>query len=434
MTSKARKILFWIFVIIFFLAAPTLVLYSQGYRVNWPPQPSQKMIVKTGGLFIKALPKQANLYINGDFIKKTDFFFGSTLVENLLPRTYKVELKKDNYQTWEKNLNIAEGQVTEAKQIILFPQSITPTIIARNILSFWISPNGQKIAIMANNNNGWEMELYETAQNVTSRLFSSDNLPKEASIKDLKWTDDSLSLNFQVAQNGQINYYSVNTENTPSIPIKTILAETAPIDALCSFKSEVDLFYINQNGFVVKKESLTSQTTQVSGDSLPVGKNSTCSLWLYNGYIFAKMDSDLYELAPNSKQFQKIFSDIASDIILSPDGAKIAWSSNSEIWVMYLKDKTDQPQKNAGDQVFIARMSKKISDLQWFNSDYLIFASGQEIRTAEIDNRDKINIAAIFTIAAPQNSNPLTIKWDSINKNLFIFDGSALFETPLAIE
>jgi len=52
------------------------------------------MIVKTGGLFIKALPKQANLYINGDFIKKTDFFFGSTLVENLLPRTYKVELKK----------------------------------------------------------------------------------------------------------------------------------------------------------------------------------------------------------------------------------------------------------------------------------------------------------------------------------------------------
>ena len=274
---------------------------------------------------------------------------------------------------------------------------------------------------MANNNNGWEMELYETAQNVTSRLFSSDNLPKEASIKDLKWTDDSLSLNFQVAQNGQINYYSVNTENTPSIPIKTILAETAPIDALCSFKSEVDLFYINQNGFVVKKESLTSQTTQVSGDSLPVGKNSTCSLWLYNGYIFAKMDSDLYELAPNSKQFQKIFSDIASDIILSPDGAKIAWSSNSEIWVMYLKDKTDQPQKNAGDQVFIARMSKKISDLQWFNSDYLIFASGQEIRTAEIDNRDKINIAAIFTIAAPQNSNPLTIKWDSINKNLFIF-------------
>jgi len=25
---------------------------------------------KTGGLFIKALPKQANLYINGDFIKK----------------------------------------------------------------------------------------------------------------------------------------------------------------------------------------------------------------------------------------------------------------------------------------------------------------------------------------------------------------------------
>jgi len=39
-----------------------------------------------------------------------------------------------------------------------------------------------------------------------------------------------------------------------------------------------------------------------------------------------------------------------------------------------------------------------------------------------------------FTIAAPQNSNPLTIKWDSINKNLFIFDGSALFETPLAIE
>ena len=74
MNSRNRAILFFSFVALFFLAAPTLVLYSQGYRVNWPPQDAAKLIVKTGGLFVKAVPRVVDVDINGNLAKKTDFF------------------------------------------------------------------------------------------------------------------------------------------------------------------------------------------------------------------------------------------------------------------------------------------------------------------------------------------------------------------------
>lgn len=132
MTKKKRTILFLSCLFIFLFFAPSAVLYSQGYRIDF----EARKIIRTGGIFLKIQPRQANVYIDGKLKKKTDFLFDSVLIENLLPKKYRIEIKKEGFHSWTKTLEVREKEVSEAKNIILFPQnpefSIVPQV--ENIL------------------------------------------------------------------------------------------------------------------------------------------------------------------------------------------------------------------------------------------------------------------------------------------------------------
>ncbi|HEY0090170.1 MAG TPA: hypothetical protein VGB37_15085, partial [Candidatus Lokiarchaeia archaeon] len=72
-----------------------------------------------------------------------------------------------------------------------------------------------------------------------------------------------------------------------------------------------------------------------------------------------------------------------------------------EIWILFLKDKLDQPTKKTGEKIFLTRVSEKINDVFWLNSDYLIFDSGNKLKIAEIDDRDRINIYDLSEFKEP---------------------------------
>jgi len=413
-------------------------MYSQGYRVNWPPQSDHKLIVKTGGFFIKASPKPANVYINGNLAKKTDFFFGSCLVENLLPKNYTISIQKDGYQPWTKDLAIQEKQVTEVKRVILFPRTLSLSVLDKNVDSFWPSPDGKEIALLQTPTSepGWQLSLYDTGQNLKSQLLDESDLSKtSAPIQSLEWANDSLSIKLTVTASKQLEYYSLDVQNPSSTPAQTLApTSNSPAGSLAFASDGLTSYFIDQTGTVFKKDPLQSNPAKLNDVALPTGKDLTYKLWIDDQFVFARIGSDLYELKPGSTQFEKIFQGLVSDIISSPDGRKIAYASNSEIWVTYTKDKTDQPQKNAGDKDLIARLSKKVTGLAWFNSDYLIFMAGNSIKTAEIDNRDSINIANLTEISSPLSTNKTkqpSFKWDSANKNLYIFDGSNLYQSQI---
>ena len=144
MTKRHRTILFLLLVMLFFLSAPTVVLYSQGYRIDI----DQKKITQTGAFYIKVKPNSVHVRINGEAVKKTDFLFGSTLTKNFLPKTYTVEISKEGYHTWRKTLEIQARQVTDAKHVILFPTDIEFQETAQDIEdieSEELSPDKRKI-------------------------------------------------------------------------------------------------------------------------------------------------------------------------------------------------------------------------------------------------------------------------------------------------
>ena len=153
MTKKTRTILFFTFAALFVLAAPTVLFYSQGYRFDF----EAKKIVQTGGLYLKVAPRSAQVYLNGTLKGTTSLFTNSVLIENLLPKTYSVEIKKDGYYSWQKTLTVEERRVTEAKNITLIPQNINFTTTSSplpKITGNATSSDGQKV-IEADDHEIW---------------------------------------------------------------------------------------------------------------------------------------------------------------------------------------------------------------------------------------------------------------------------------------
>lgn len=128
MTKRTRTIIFWVFCFLFILATPLIIFYSQGYRFDW----QQKKVLQTGAFYFKTAPVKADIYLNGKFKKRTSMITGSILLKNILPKTYTVEIKKEGYHSWKKELEVKERQVTEAKNIILFPENLNFTLVSQN--------------------------------------------------------------------------------------------------------------------------------------------------------------------------------------------------------------------------------------------------------------------------------------------------------------
>lgn len=127
MTKRRKKLIFYGLTILFFIAAPATILYSTGYAFDW----EKKQIIKTGGFYFKSSPKKAQIFLDG---KKN----GATpkLIDHLLPRRYAVEIIKDGFYPWKKNLEIKPDlSVTEARNILLVPKEPKITLVAENSTS-----------------------------------------------------------------------------------------------------------------------------------------------------------------------------------------------------------------------------------------------------------------------------------------------------------
>ncbi len=117
MTKKTRRIIFYIFVGIFIITVPMIILYALGYSFDL----EKKTIVATGGIYLKSEPTKAQIYINDKFKTIT-----SKLIKRLTPKIYNVKLVKEGFYSWEKDLTVQPNLVTKANNIILLP--INPKI------------------------------------------------------------------------------------------------------------------------------------------------------------------------------------------------------------------------------------------------------------------------------------------------------------------
>ncbi|MBU0577695.1 PEGA domain-containing protein [Patescibacteria group bacterium] len=172
------RILAQVFSIAIFVGVFLFSLFiTYGYRYDF----EENQVVQTSVIDVCMAPKQADLYLDDEFYssKACDKIFGLNL------GTHSLEVKKDGYFSWNKNIYLDNEKVSLYSQILLIPKPeyYMTTVLEEGVEQVWVSPNQSRYA------------AYDKAFDVI-KIFSASGsatifLETPAEIMDVVWVDNN---------------------------------------------------------------------------------------------------------------------------------------------------------------------------------------------------------------------------------------------------
>lgn len=116
-----RKALFFLFVGIFLVSAPLVVLYTAGYRFNR----TNNTVLQTGTLSLASSPRGAEVFVHGENIHDAT----PAVLQRLSTGTRTVRLEKEGYHAWERTVNVQSGSTTYVTAPLFLNES--PVLLAQ---------------------------------------------------------------------------------------------------------------------------------------------------------------------------------------------------------------------------------------------------------------------------------------------------------------
>ena len=184
MHPTARWMLFVFFTLLFIIGAPSLVLYTAGYRFNF----QNGSFLRTGVLSVGTTPRGAMVTLNGTVSTDTT----PSVIKQLLPGSYDLLLTREGYHPWEETMLITSGETTLFANILLFLDA-HPSILATasSIASTIPSPNGAATVYITREKTGTETWLLDpTGSTILLERLTGTALPT------VSWSADSASIAF----------------------------------------------------------------------------------------------------------------------------------------------------------------------------------------------------------------------------------------------
>src|SRR3989339_748391 len=229
MSRKARRIVFYALVAVFFVAGPLVVFFSKGWRFDL----EDFTLKKAGAIAVKTLPKDAKIYINNKEQKRKTGFLNETELFNLFPKNYSLKIAKEEFMPWENYIEVEEEKVAEEKNIILVPQKLEREKVAEGIEYF--QTKGENVIIKDLKGNLLKEEKnigkgdFISASLNFERILIYDKAKKGFFLKNLK---EGSSLNLGVLLNNLstregrkdatvIKKAKINPDNAQEIVIST---------------------------------------------------------------------------------------------------------------------------------------------------------------------------------------------------------------------
>ena len=411
MVYNLRRVIFYGFLLLFLVIAPCILLYAQGYSLDW----QKKSIIKTGALYLKTKPKSALVYINGKLVTKTP-----CLIKRLVPGDYQINITLPGFYNWQKNLTINSNLVTEAREIVLIPQNPEikyPTDNRVDLfnfndnsskLVFWQITDPQQITYINLNQNtrsnlqfsgptpiefSWSSQNDKLLVQQTNNQWFVVDLTKQKTIN-LASKDKNAKIiktTWQPNNNGKIIFLQGHNLYSQSIDIS--VAPQKISDNVADFIiNNGSILFLKQPGYILYKSDF-SGNNQNQLTLKPLLQSTTQTKIITDGNNIGLLaDDNLYLLEPNLRVFQLLGKKIIN-ADFSPDTKKLAIQTSNEIFVVYLEKQTSQPQKTAGQKDLLVRLSQPIKKITWhpYDSSHIIYSTTDTIKVIEIDNRDNIN-------------------------------------------
>lgn len=413
MRKKIRLTILAVCIILFFVLAPYIVLYSMGYRVDF----INRKIVATGGIYVRSYPLANQIIIDSKIEGKPGMFLNAFFVQNLLPKNHTVLVKKTGYFDYQKNIPVVENQVTKIENILLIKQNMPFDLIADKISYFSLSPDGKNILTAAPAAKSIGFEYFSLSNPNQKKNYS---LPlQNAEIIDIKWPDNPSTALIKVQKKSDIFYYVFDTLKTTQqtaplayldknsqqisfnprdltqlfyVENKTLysLKNNKPsviIKNIAAYKiSNGEILWLSSDGFLFQSDILGKLIQKITSKKIALNPNKNYEILIIAGKTFLKENNVLYLLDENSKLFDDFNSPISDFKILpSFDNKNLILSNNNEIYLYSFLEKKFEKLFSSG----------KTENCQWLNNDYIIFTSEGRIIISEIDYRGNINTVSL---------------------------------------
>lgn len=114
-----RKLVFSVFVLLYLVLCPMMILYSLGYV--WAPG-AQRGLVKTGLLSIASAPPGASIYVGKRHYTKTT----PAILREFLPGQYQIKVALKGYRPWTRLVPVEPERATVLERILLLPEQFRP--------------------------------------------------------------------------------------------------------------------------------------------------------------------------------------------------------------------------------------------------------------------------------------------------------------------
>ncbi|MDP3999186.1 MAG: hypothetical protein Q8P76_01160 [bacterium] len=363
MTLKKRRLLFYFLILIFFVSGGAIIFYSTGWRLDL----ETRQISRLGGLFIRVLTPDAAVKIGKKTVPYDAGLLNTGSFVDLFPKNYVVEVAKDGYQPWKKEIEVESSLVTKLPPIVLIPQNPEKELVLKNVKDFWLGPK------------------YLAWKNYLGKLFINDTPALGAAV--LEWSANN---NFALTANNG-TYFLINLrENNAALNINLAWANLRS-DAISKIKFDPE-------------------------------NNSHLLIGSKNGLY--SLDFNRLTIEKSLDKIASVFSQLYSKT--SPDKQKIAAldSAEGQLTINFLKDSEDFNRK-AGDAIILnTGVTEGILDFEWDKtSSYLFVQYPSGLYFVEIDNQAP-NLRLISVA-------PDKFQYDINSNKLYLLSGGNLYTLKL---
>ncbi|PIR47392.1 hypothetical protein COV06_03880 [Candidatus Uhrbacteria bacterium CG10_big_fil_rev_8_21_14_0_10_50_16] len=373
---RIQQVIFALFIALFFVSAPLVVLYTAGYR--WSPQQG---VIRTGTLFVATTPKNATVNLGGKPYKdKTP-----TIIKTLKPAEYLIELALPGHLSWEKRLSIKEGETTFIDNVILFLDTNPQLVIQEDMQTIAWSATGAHVA-WADHQAGWTEVWISTLAKPASRLV-----------------------------------YRV--ERDEHLALSWIDSETLEI------KQTAGNHYVTSTGQLVSQVSHTRVTFQKNTDSVDLLVNGTVLARLPFGTYTVLDERGPYILVQDTAHHRISLlttADTQQPLLLQEDALFVDWVRQDALaFATEFSISIYEPARH--QTTLITRISERIHNVIWHpDGGYLFYATDTELRAIELDDRDNRRVTTLVTMkhiytffAHPQGNILYFVGNDGIDTGLY---------------
>lgn len=415
MQKSLRRKLFYLSIMVFIFLSIGVLSFAFGVTYDF----TNKQIVKTGSLGLNT-NVDAQIFLNGEPAGGTSLLGHSFSKRNLLPGLYTIGVKRDGFQSWQKEAEVTIGLVTDFAEILLVSEEPSPEVVASSVSAAFFSDH-DRWAAYRQHDRLITLDLYNKTT-VSQMLLSGFNLERikvlwDPSYRKILVHDGAVAviwdtegkkitriknlpayfLNEPMAFDGSKIYnlhFLKKQKYLESFDISTTKIDLV-VEALETFYLFGDkLFFISnfdRRPYLLHLadnhlESFPTLPTVLAGPITKVDDAHDQLYFLAGGFLYATNQMATNLLAQEVKSFA-----------ISPDRYLLGWITAREVWTVGLKENLYQPQRHIGEKEKLLTTNDFLQNIAWHRDGrYLFLAREQSPILVEIDMRGDINQYPLF--------------------------------------